>query len=53
MRFVRLHGIRSRDNFFPAELKIEAFLTDLAVPGNVAALPPRRKPGNTCLDVPL
>src|SRR6266545_4698909 len=33
---VRFHGMRSRENLFPAEPKIEAFLTDLAVHGNVA-----------------
>jgi Phage integrase, N-terminal SAM-like domain len=27
---------RSREDLFPAEPQIEAFLTDLAVPGNVA-----------------
>jgi site-specific recombinase XerD len=36
-RFVRFHGMRSREDLFPAEPKIEAFLTDLAVHGNVAA----------------
>src|SRR6266852_2668937 len=37
VRFVRFHGMRSRANLFPAEPKIESFLTDLAVNGNVAA----------------
>jgi integron integrase len=37
VRFVRFHGMRSRADLFPAEPKIEAFLTDLAVQGNVAA----------------
>ena len=37
VRFVRFHGMRSRDHLFPAEPKIEAFLTDLAVHGHVAA----------------
>src|SRR5262249_49861095 len=37
VRFVRFHGMRSREDLFPAEPKIEAFLTDLAVHGNVAA----------------
>ena len=37
IRFVRFHGMRSREDLFPAEPKIEAFLTDLAVHGNVAA----------------
>ena len=37
VRFVRFHGMRSRQDLFPAEPKTEAFLTDLAVHGNVAA----------------
>ena len=37
IRFVRFHGMRSREDLFPAEPKIAAFLTDLAVHGNVAA----------------
>jgi hypothetical protein len=37
VRFVRFHGMRSRDGLFPAKPKIEPFLTDLAVPGHVAA----------------
>ena len=36
VRFVRFHGMRPREDLFPAEAKIEAFLTDLAVHGNVA-----------------
>jgi site-specific recombinase XerD len=36
-RFIRFHRMRSRADLFPAEPKIEAFLTDLAVHGNVAA----------------
>jgi len=32
---IRFHAIRSRQDLFPAEPKIEAFLTDLAVRGNV------------------
>jgi len=36
-RFARFHGMRSRADLFPAEPKIEAFLTDLAVHGHVAA----------------
>ncbi|HXG17457.1 MAG TPA: integron integrase [Methylomirabilota bacterium] len=36
VRFVQFHGMRSRENLFPAEAKIEASLTDLAVHGNVA-----------------
>src|SRR5512138_2495115 len=35
-RFVRFHQMRSREEMFPAEPKIEAFLSDLAVNGNVA-----------------
>lgn len=37
VRFVRFHGMRSRKALFPAEPKIESFLTDLAVNGNVVA----------------
>ena len=37
IRFARFHGMRSRADLFPAEPKIESFLTDLAVHGNVAA----------------
>ena len=37
VRCDRFHGMRSRADLFPAEPKIEAFLTDLAVHGNVAA----------------
>ena len=36
VRFVRFHDMRSRESLFPAEAKIEAFLTDLAVHGDVA-----------------
>ena len=36
VRFVRFHTMRSREDLFPAEPKIETFLTDLAVHGNVA-----------------
>ena len=36
VRFVRLHSMRSREHLFPAEAKIESFLTDLAVHANVA-----------------
>jgi integron integrase len=36
IRFVRFHRMRSREHLFPAEAKIESFLTDLAVHGNVA-----------------
>jgi hypothetical protein len=37
IRFVRVHGRRSREDLFPADPKIDAFLTDLAVHGHVAA----------------
>src|SRR5258705_8874343 len=37
VRFVRFHTMRSRADLVPAEAKIEAFLTDLAIQGNVAA----------------
>jgi integron integrase len=37
VRFIRFHRMRSRPDPFPAEPKIEAFLTDLAVHGHVAA----------------
>lgn len=36
VRFVRFHSMRSREDLFPAEPQIEAFLTELAVHGNVA-----------------
>src|SRR5713101_86207 len=36
VRFVRFHGMRSCEDLVPAEPKIEAFLTDLAVHGDVA-----------------
>jgi integron integrase len=36
VRFIRFHGMQSREDLFPAEQKIEAFLTDLAMNGNVA-----------------
>src|ERR671915_14582 len=37
IRFAHFHGMRSRADLLPAKLKIESFLTDLAVNGNVAA----------------
>jgi integrase len=37
VRFVRFHGMRSREGLSPAEPTIESFLTDLAVHGHVAA----------------
>jgi integron integrase len=36
VRFVRFHNMRSREDLFPAEAKIESFLTNLAVAANVA-----------------
>jgi site-specific recombinase XerD len=36
VRFVRFHRTRSREDLLPSEPKIEAFLIDLAVHGNVA-----------------
>ena len=36
VRFIHFHRMRSRDDLFPAEPKIEVFLTYLAVEGNVA-----------------
>jgi hypothetical protein len=35
-RYVGFHGMTSRDQMLPAEPKIEAFLSDLAVRGQVA-----------------
>jgi integrase-like protein len=37
VRCVRFHGMRSREDLFPAEPTIESFLTDLALNRNVAA----------------
>jgi DNA-binding FadR family transcriptional regulator len=37
VRCVRFHRMRSREDLFPPEPKIESFLTDLAVHRNVAA----------------
>ena len=37
VRFVRFHGMRSREDLFPAEPTIESLLTDLVVHGYVAA----------------
>ena len=36
VRFVRFHGMQSREHLFPAEAKIESFLTNLAVHAKVA-----------------
>ncbi len=35
-RFVRFHRMKSREEMLPAEPKMEAFLSELAVKGNVA-----------------
>ena len=35
VRFIRFHRMRSRDDLFPAEPKIEVFLTHLAMEGNI------------------
>ena len=37
VRFIRFHGVRSRDDLFPAAPTIESCLTDLAVHRHVAA----------------
>ena len=36
VRFIRFHRMRSNNDLFPAEPKIEGFLTHLAIEGNVA-----------------
>ena len=36
-RFVHFHGMKTREAMLPGEAKIEAFLSDLAVRGKVAA----------------
>ena len=36
-RYVRFHGMRSREDLFPGTDKVELFLSDLAVNGHVAA----------------
>ena len=36
-RYVQFHGMRGREDLAEGERKIEAFLTDLAVRGQVAA----------------
>ena len=38
VRCVRFHRMRSREDLFPVEPKIESFLTDLAVHRNVSAV---------------
>lgn len=42
VRFVRFHRMRSREDLVPTASKIEAFLTDLAVRGNVAPATPNQ-----------
>ncbi len=42
VRFVRFHGMRSREDLCPAEPTIESFLTDLAAHGHVAAATPNQ-----------
>jgi integron integrase len=39
VRFVQFHRMQSRADLGPAEAKLEAFLTNLAIQGNVAAAP--------------
>jgi hypothetical protein len=36
-RYIKFHGLKVREELLPAEPKVEAFLTDLAVRGKVAA----------------
>jgi hypothetical protein len=36
-RYLKFHQLRSREEMVPGEAKVEAFLTDLAVNGKVAA----------------
>ena len=36
-RYVKFHGMRTREELIPGEAKIEAFLSDLAVNGHVTA----------------
>ena len=36
-RYVRFHGMRSREDLFPGAEKVELFLSDLAVNEHVAA----------------
>ena len=38
-RYLRFHDMKSREELAPAEAKVERFLTDLAVNGNVSATP--------------
>jgi len=37
LRYIKFHGMRSREELLPAEPKMELFLSDLAVNGKVAA----------------
>jgi integron integrase len=51
VRFVRFHGMRSREDLCPAEPTIESVLTDLAVHGHVAAATPHQTMNAlVCLD---
>jgi hypothetical protein len=36
-RYIKFHGFKAREELLPAEAKVEAFLTDLAMRGKVAA----------------
>jgi integron integrase len=36
-RYIKFHGLKAREELLPAEPKVEAFLTELAVRGKVAA----------------
>ena len=39
-RYIRFHGMRAREELFPGAEKVEQFLSDLAVNGQVAASTP-------------
>src|SRR5437588_12865608 len=45
-RYVKFHGMRSREELLPACGKVETFLSDLAVNGNV--MPNRRRVERDC-----
>jgi len=45
-RYVRFHQMKSREAMLPAEPKIEAFLSDLAVKGKVAVSTQNQAFGN-------
>jgi hypothetical protein len=54
VRVVRVHGRRSREALVPAAPTIVSFLTDLAVPGHVAAATqPQAMKARVCLDARL